>query len=165
MTYGNTPELGGLTVARHRVTAALSRPALLVILGWFGFGCSLLLGAVLGYETNPALAPAPIWQKTTLGLLLTVGSVLISAAALHWRRASTSWQLELLALPILTAGWILYTVSLALSDPDPFTDWPVSPVMLGLSFIVACVVRLSEVLYVVQRTRRNVDALPEELRP
>ena len=74
-------------------------------------------------------------------------------------------QLELLALPILAAGWILYTVSLILADPDPVLDWPVSPVMLGFSFIVACVVRLSEVLYVVQRTRRNVDALPEELRP
>ena len=165
MSFGSTPLLGGPDMARNRVTAALSRPALVVILGWFAFGSTLLLGAVLGYETNPALAPAPIWQKTTLGLLLTVGSVLISAAALHWRRASTSWQLELLALPILTAGWILYTVSLALSDPDPAFDWPLSPVMLGLSFIVACVVRLSEVLYVVQRTRRNVDALPEELRP
>ena len=93
------------------------------------------------------------------------GSALISAAALHWRRASTSWQLELLALPILTAGWILYTVSLILADPDPAFDWPVSPVMLGFSFIAACLLRLVEVLYVVQRTRRNVDALPEELRP
>ena len=165
MTYGNTPEFGGLAVARHRVTAALSRPALVVILGWFGFGCSLLLGALLGYETNPALTPAPVWQKITLGLLLIVGSALISAAALHWRRASTAWQLELLALPILTAGWILYTVSLILGDPDPSTDWPVSPVMLGLSFVAACVLRLVEVLFVVRRTRRNVDALPEELRP
>ena len=91
--------------------------------------------------------------------------MLISAAALHWRRASTSWQLELLALPILAAGWILYTVSLALGDPDPLTDWPLSPVMLGLSFITATLVRLYEVLFVVRRTRRNVDALPEELRP
>ena len=165
MMHSNTPGLGELTVARHRVTAALSRPALVVILGWFGFGSSLLLGALLGYETNPALTPAPVWQKITLGLLLTVGSALISAAALHWRRASTSWQLELLALPILTAGWILYAVSLALGDTDPFTDWPLSPVMLGLSFIAATLVRLYEVLFVVRRTRRNVDALPEELRP
>ena len=165
MSFDSTPLLGGPGMVRNRVTAALSRPALVVILGWFGFGSTLLLGALIGYETNPALTPAPVWQKITLGLLLTVGSVLISAAALHWRRASTSWQLELLALPILTAGWILYTVSLALGDPDPFGDWPLSPVMLGLSFITATLVRLYEVLFVVRRTRRNVDALPEELRP
>lgn len=165
MMRSNTPELGGLAVARNRVTAALSRPALVVILGWFGFGSTLLLGALTGYEANPALTPAPVWQKITLGLLLTVGSVLISAASLHWSRASTAWQLELLALPILTAGWVLYTVSLILGDPDPVTDWPLSPVMLGVSFAVGCIVRLYEVLFVVQRTRRNVDALPEELRP
>lgn len=165
MTYSNTPELRGLSMVRTRVTAALSRPALVVILGWFGFGSSLLLGSLIGYRTNPALLPAPPWQEFAIGLLLTVGSVLISVAALHWRRASTSWQLEMLALPILTAGWVLYTVSLILADPNPADDWPAGPVMLSLAFIAACVLRLVEVLYVVQRTRRNVDALPEELRP
>ena len=152
------------TLLRDRTVAPISRPTMAVICGWFGAGCSLVVGRSIGVDVNPALASTVPYQQLTLGLLLMVGSALMIASGFRWRRVSTSWGLELWGLPVLLSGWTLYTISVAFPPSWDNRDPAAFPIILGLCFMAACGIRLLDVIRVIRRQRRIVEALPPEVR-
>lgn len=143
---------------------SLSRPALVVVSGWFLAGLTLIADAIadhLGYyiEVNPALRAADLTLRVVLGIMLTLGAVMVGLSTLRWKNKSTAWRLEVGAYPVLIAGWGLYFTSVLLTD-----GFHLFPMAIGFTFGLACCVRLLEVLAVIRRTRRNVDALPDEVK-
>ena len=153
-----------IKASRGRIVEPISLPTLIVIAGFFGEGASLVLGRIFQVDVNPALTSTVAHQQVTLGVLLMVGSAFMVAAGLRWRRISTTWRLELTALPILISAWTLYTISIAF-PPRGFEQDPAAfPIILGISFTLSCAVRLFKVLGVIKKKRRQVKALPPEVR-
>ena len=152
-----------IKASRGRIVEPISLPTTIVISGFFGEGASLVLGRIFQVDVNPALA-STVAHQVTLGVLLMVGSAFMVAAGLKWKRISTTWRLELIALPILISAWTLYTISIAF-PPRGFEQDPAAfPIILGISFTLSCAVRLFNVLGVIKKKRRQVKALPPEVR-
>lgn len=137
---------------------------MIVVVGWLGAGLTLIVGRIFEVDVNPALMSTVRNQQLILGLLLVVGSGLMIAAGFRWLEVSTTWRLELLGLPILIAGWILYTISIAFPPQWDQVTPAAFPIVVGISFVSACAVRLRDVIFTIKRTRRNVAALPPEVR-
>lgn len=134
-----------------------SRPVLLIVMGWFLAGVTLLFGSVLPIDVNPAVDV--VTTEWVLGLMLAIGAAAVSFSALHWKKESTSWRLELIGFPILGAAWLLYTALVVI------TSWTsLFPIALGLGFAAACAQRFIEVSKHIRRTRRNLSAFEAHLR-
>lgn len=148
-------------LAKAHTTMSLSMPARAVVTGWFFAGWSLLFDWIIGgsVEVNPALSQTPNYLRVILGLGLVVGCGLIMLSTYHWKNKSTRWRYEMSAYPVLISAWGLYTTSIFVVD-----GLTLFPLFLGTSFIVACAVRLKDILTVIIRSRKNVEQLPEELR-
>lgn len=132
-----------------------SRPVLLIVAGWFMGGFALVFGSVFPLDVNPALDVSS--AEWFLGIMLMVGSVLVSLSALPWHKESTSWRLELSGWPVLGFAWLLYIALILL------TNWTaIFPLAVGLSFVAASVQRWLEVNRHIFRTRRNLSALEEQ---
>ena len=149
---------------RGRIVEPVSLPTMVVIAGFFGEGASLVLGQVFQVDVNPALTSTVVHQQMMLGILLMVGSAFMVAAGLKWKRVSTTWRLELIALPILISAWTLYTISVAFPPRWSEQDPAAFPIIVGVSLTLSCVVRLFNVLGVIKKKRRQVKALPPEVR-
>lgn len=140
-----------------RVERTPSRPVLLIVMGWFIGGIELLFGSALPIDVNPAISVAT--TEWVLGIMLAFGAAAVSFSALHWKKESTAWRLELIGFPILGAAWLLYTVLVVI------TSWAsLFPIVLGLAFSAACVQRFLEVAKHIRRTRRNLSAFETHLR-
>lgn len=134
-----------------------SRPVLLIVMGWFLAGLSLLSETVFPIDVNPAIHVR--LPETILALMLMLGAAAVSFSALHWKNESTSWRLELIGFPILGAAWLLYTVLVLV------TNWTsLFPIMLGLGFAAASAQRFLEVNRHIRRTRRNLSAFEDQQR-
>ncbi len=131
-----------------------SRPALAIVAGWFLLGLALLADAGVDQVLTPELQGADAACQSVVGAFLALGAMAVVASAFHWEAKSTAWRIELLAYPLLTAGWGLYGVSAILVDPARL-----APVILAASSVAACLIRVLEVIGIIRRTRVNVDHL------
>lgn len=149
---------------RGRLVEPISLSTMVVVAGFFGEGASLVLGRIFQVDVHPALTSTVVHQQLMLGVLLMVGSAFMVAAGIKWKRVSTTWRLELIALPILISAWTLYTISVAFPPQWPEQDPAAFPIILGIGFTLSCIVRLRAVLGVIKKKRRQVKALPPEVR-
>lgn len=131
-----------------------SRPALAIVAGWFLLGLALLADAGVDQVLTPELQGADAASQSVVGAFLALGAMAVVASAFHWEAKSTAWRIELLAYPLLMAGWGLYGVSVILVDPARL-----APVILAASSVAACLIRVLEVIGIIRRTRVNVDHL------
>ena len=149
---------------RERPVVPISKPTMIVISTWFWAGASLIVGRIYGVDVNPAMTSTVVNQQLVLGLLLMLGSALMIASGFTWRRLSTVWRLELWGLPILNAGFILYTISVAF-PPKWAEQTPAAfPIIIGIGFTAATTLRLWDVILVIRSKRRQIKTLPPEVR-
>lgn len=139
---------------RNYVNKVISKPSRIILIGWFTGGLTFIIGAIYpNIDVNPAIAQAPL-TETVLGILLMVGSGLLSLTALPWSNESTSWRLELVALPILVTAWLMYLLLVFLATPASLF-----PLCLGLAFTASCSMRFYEVNKIIAKTRKNVKLM------
>ena len=137
----------------HKAYKTLTLPSIAVISGWVMVGVGQFL---YPYSEEIVEAyPAPEWIHYSVGGTLIVASILvILSSAIKWRNDSTSWQLELIAHPLLVAAWLTHSMLIFYSPAPGFIDGN-----LSLAFAVAAALRFVDVNRSIIRSRRNVEYL------
>ena len=139
---------------KRTLNKTLSKPARVVILGWFFAGFSMVAGyAFPDLDVNPSIVQSQE-MEIILGFLLMTGSILASLSTIYWKNESTSWRLELVSLPILVGAWLMYVLLVMFTSLERLF-----PISIGLSFAIACIMRFYEVNKKIDKTRHNVEIL------
>lgn len=132
---------------------SVSRPMLLIVMGWFIGGLTILVGLMLGFHVSPAMNAGPNYVEAGFAIMLMAGSSAISFSGLKWKNKSANWMLELFGWPVLLFAWLIY-VTTAMLLPNPV----VFPTILGVFYFAASAYRLTEVLHSIKVTTRQVAA-------
>ena len=138
---------------RWKFSNRLSDTVIIMLWAWVVAAASLMLSPAFGiHEVNPAIAMSEDWMKITMSILIVTGSLSILMSGRKWEKTTTSWKYELVGLPLVISGWLLYTVSVWIINQTSLF-----PLFIGLGSAFSAVARFRRLLYEKETARETVE--------
>lgn len=126
--------------------------AVVIIAYWLLLGLSMVVSPwVPDWAPVATLANAEPWVGVLIGATLATGAVLAMLGGRRWRRRTTRYFIERLALVMMAGGWLAWTWATGWHFPDAMAGWG-----QGLFCATACVLRFVEVEAMERATEQNV---------
>lgn len=139
-------------------TNKLTTSAMIVLTGWAIGALIMLLDPIFNIPLHYILLGVPFTPAVLMAFAIYAGSILEMLSAVRWKNKSTNWRLELIALPVLTSGWLYYTV-IGVTGVYLGNEVMAYPVVIGFTNTLATIARLLLIRRFIKSTREAVKKL------
>ena len=125
-----------------------------VIVYWLILALALVIGPPVGWHPVLSLVGVDMWLSIAIGTGLGVGSGMVLASLHQYPYRSTRWRLEIVGLILTGGAWSAYGWMATTTFPYGMSGWG-----QAAAFVVACVLRIVEVVRMERKTRQVVADL------